>query len=148
MFIYQFPKHVEHLANVLFEKVLLEEPSAFVWLRVIKTKRPLMMVDPRPIINSTPPSLSKVWLDRSESTRLDFFNIGSISNWYQCWKELPFYCHEFITKRLRYKGLMVVDNRKVISGSWNKSEKNQPVCLVAVFRPTHQLDAQMVSLVL
>ena len=46
MFIYQFPKHVEHLANVLFEKVLLEEPSAFVWLRVIKTKRPLMMVDP------------------------------------------------------------------------------------------------------
>ena len=60
---------------------LLAWPVTIYW-GVIKTKRPLMMVDPRPIINSTPPSLSKVWLDRSKSTRLDFFNFGSISNQY------------------------------------------------------------------
>ena len=57
---------------------LLAWPVTIYW-GVIKTKRPLMMVDPRPIINSTPPSLSKVWLDRSESTLLDFFDISSIS---------------------------------------------------------------------
>ena len=93
---------------------LLAWPVTIYW-GVIKTKRPLMMVDPRPIINSTPPSLSKVWLDRSESTRLDFFDIGSIFNRYQYWKEMLFYRHEFITKRLWYKLLLVIDNWKVIS---------------------------------
>ena len=114
---------------------LLAWPVTIYW-GVIKTKRPLMMVDPRPIINSTPPSLSKVWLDRSESTLLDFFDISSISIQYlgvllfevitskssqsdldQYWKEPLFYCQESITKWLRSKFLMVVDNRKVISGS-------------------------------
>ena len=125
---------------------LLAWPVTIYW-GVIKTKRPLMMVDPRPIINSTPPSLSKVWLDRSESTRLDFFDIGSISNQYQYWKGLLFYCDKLIAIRLWHKVLMVVKNTKVNSGGWNKSAKIQPVCLVALFRSSHQLNVQMVSLV-
>ena len=65
----------------------------------------------------------------------------------QYWKELLFYCHEFITIRLRHKFLMVVDDTKVNSGSWNESAKISASsfgCSIQTVKPTSLMHTWLV----
>ena len=68
----------------------------------------------------------------------------------QYWKELLFYCHEFITIRLRHKFLMVVDDTKVNSGSWNESAKISASsfgCSIQTVKPTSLMHTWLVFLI-